>query len=108
MLRIRTAIFRVAIRHEVDRVLVDLSAAVLVLSDDDWRTYTQHCASRNALRITSALLVPPVNQDEAWAHAEDLSAFGRINVAFTDRSAAYRWARLDLLAGQSVARASEA
>jgi hypothetical protein len=94
MRSLRRTTFRWAMRHEVARVLIDLSSAVLFMGAAEWPVLTEDSASRNALRITTGLLVAEPYADAAWDHCERLSDYGRICLAFTDRCAAYHWAGL--------------
>jgi hypothetical protein len=109
MRSLRRTIFRYAMRYDLGRVLVDLSSAALFMGAGEWLVLTQDSASRNAIRITTGLLVGEPAADEAWNHCERLSDYGRICLTFTDRSAAYLWAGLaadPLAVGQPVASAS--
>ena len=106
MLGIRAAVLAVALANDIDRVLIDLSGAFVALSHEDWRDFTRDCASREALRLTTALLVPPLSEEAAWEHAERMSDYGRLTIVFADRDAAYRWAGLSFPRGLWVATAS--
>lgn len=93
MRRLRKEIFRGVVSHEVRRVLVDMGTSTFRLGDAGWADYSEMAASRHALRIATGLLVPVSQSTRAWEHCERLATYGRIWLAFTDASTAYRWAQ---------------
>lgn len=106
MRQIRAATFRAAIQHDVGRALIDFSNAVLAMADVDWAAFSADSASRNAIRLSTALLVAEPFLDAAWDHCERLTDYGRVCLAFSHRPSAYRWASLDLHSGQQAEAAS--
>jgi hypothetical protein len=94
MRSLRRTIFRYAMRYDLGRVLVDLSSAALFMGAGEWLVLTQDSASRNAIRITTGLLVGEPAADEAWNHCERLSDYGRIclDVHRSERRLPLGWA----------------
>jgi hypothetical protein len=99
MRRLRIEVARGAMLNEVDRVLCDLRAAVVVLDGLEWRTFTRESGSRDALDVPTGYLVGAEAIDAARAHCARMNARGRISLAFATSRAACRWLDVPALPG---------
>jgi hypothetical protein len=91
MREIRREIARGALMHPVERVLCDMRAAVVILDEDEWRQLSNEAGSRDSLDVPTGLLVGEEAIAPARAHCDRMNAQGRISLAFTTSSGAYRW-----------------
>lgn len=84
---------RCALKHDLNRVLIDCSGAVIVMDGDEWCTFKrERVAERHELAL--GYLVGAEAAENAQDYATSMNNQGQICLAFLTRSSAYRWAAL--------------
>lgn len=91
MRQMRAEVLRLAMRSEVERVLCDLSAAVVMLDAVDWQIFTLECCSQHAVSVPTGYLVQGAPTEAASRLCDQLNRVGRIALSFTTSQSAYRW-----------------
>ena len=91
MREVKAAMSRLALREGTRRVLVDLSCAVLTLTEGEWGDFSDACSSQHAMRLPSAYLVNGPQISHAWDHCDRMNAAGRICLTFRASRDAYQW-----------------
>lgn len=91
MRELRAEVLRLALTHEIDCVLCDLSETVLLLSDGDWQSLADDHSSEHAVRVPVGYLVGGAAIESMRALCTQVNMAGRIALAFMTSQAAYRW-----------------
>ncbi len=91
MKALRAEIFRATMMNDLERVLCDFSSAIILLAPEEWQAFTGDWLSEHSPRLPLALLVGVEAIDDAALHCHQMTAHGRICLAFAASQRAYRW-----------------
>lgn len=92
--RMRAEVSRLAMLHEVRRVLCDTLSAAILLGPREWETYSQEACSEHAMGVPIAYLVHDGAYLDVCDLCDELNEVGRIALAFTASAPAYEWLAL--------------
>lgn len=80
--------------ERVDRILVDLRGAVILLAGDELELYEKDVIADPAVKRPCGILILPEQAEAILGHCEKMRQLGMVRAPFLDQAQALRWARL--------------
>jgi len=81
----------IAVCRGARRLLCDLSAAIVLMDGDDWKTFSEE----SLVEVPVGYVVGAEAQQLAWDHCERMADKGRICLVFNAWQDAYAWAGVE-------------